>query len=59
MIMALVNVLYLLSLGYTYFFNPAGPIFEEDKIVGMTDGLTWFDIGMLLPFNFIHYSTAQ
>ena len=54
-IIGCVNCVYVLSLIITWIFYPAGPIYdiETDKITGYRNGVTWFSIGMLIPFSLI------
>ena len=54
-ILASINSIYFASLIIIWYFFPAGPIFdlETDQIIGERKGLTWFRIGMLIPFSLI------
>ena len=56
-VLALINVIYFLSLIITFQFYPAGPIYdlETDEIIGQKFGLTKTHILMLLPFSMISY----
>ena len=55
MILASINSIYFASLIIIWYFYPAGPIYdlETDQIIGERKGLTWFRIGMLIPFSLI------
>ena len=57
MILAGINVCYLLSLVCTHFFRPAGPIFdlETDEIIGQNEGVTWKHLLMIVVFGVINY----
>ena len=54
-ILASINSIYFASLIIIWYFYPAGPIYdlETDQIIGERKGLTWFRIGMLIPFSLI------
>ncbi len=54
-ILGSINSIFLLSLIITWYFYPAGPIYdlETDKIIGERKGVTWFRIGMIIPFSLI------
>ena len=61
MMIAGLNVMYLISLAITYFYYPSSPIrdFESDEIVGHTDGLTKWHIFMIIPFNLVNRWSYQ
>ena len=55
-VLAGVYLLHIASIAITWFFYPAGPIYdlETDQIIGEREGLTKWNAIMLVAFTFVN-----